>query len=306
MSTMPANERNDVPIRSLGYIRWQTPQFDEWVGYATDILGMMPTAGPRPEARYFRIDKYPYRFVLIPGERQQVDALGFEVADDLELAAVVERVTKAGRDVTPGTPEEADERLVGGFVSFDEPSGVRIEVFYGPILNHLPVQTPLVSGFVTGEQGLGHAVLAVDRPEETVDFFREVLGFQLRNTGRLNVAGRPTLTTISFLGCNPRHHTLGVVGMDIPGNMLHFMLEAKTIDDVGYALDRCLDAEIPLAMTLGRHTNDHMISFYSISPDRLQVEFGWGGLEIDSEASTTYEITKVSFWGHRRNPPPAK
>jgi hypothetical protein len=28
------------------------------------------------------------------------------------------------------------------------------------------------------------------------------------------------------------------------------------------------------------------------------VEFGWGGLQVP-EPETTYEITKVSFWGHR-------
>jgi hypothetical protein len=34
------------------------------------------------------------------------------------------------------------------------------------------------------------------------------------------------------------------------------------------------------------------------------VEFGCGGLRVDEPAdTTTYEITKVSFWGHRRSKP---
>jgi hypothetical protein len=40
-----------------------------------------------------------------------------------------------------------------------------------------------------------------------------------------------------------------------------------------------------------------------IGPDGAQIEVGWGGLKVDEETSTTYEITKTSFWGHRPLPP---
>lgn len=290
-----------MPIKSLGYVRWQTPELSEWEQFATDILGLMPTPGPRADARYFRIDDRPYRLVLVPGKERRIDALGFEVGDDFELRQLVDQLRVAGYAVTEGSSVEADERLVGGFANFLDPSGVCIELYFGPILNHERVSTPLVSRFVTEGMGMGHVVLAVDRPVETVQLFRELLGFQLRNTGRLHVAGRPERTVISFLGCNPRHHTIGVVGMDIPGNLLHVMFEVGTMDDVGHTLDRCLDADVPLAMSLGKHTNDQMVSFYCVSPDKLQVEFGWGGVHIDQpDVETTYEISKISFWGHRR------
>jgi len=74
---------------------------------------------------------------------------------------------------------------------------------------------------------------------------------------------------------------------------------AAELDDVGRALDRCHDLGVPLAMSLGRHSNDHMVSFYCMTPDgAAMVEFGWGGLAVE-EPETTYEITKTSFWGHR-------
>jgi 3,4-dihydroxy-9,10-secoandrosta-1,3,5(10)-triene-9,17-dione 4,5-dioxygenase len=264
----------------------------------------MPAEGPRPDGRYFRVDDRPYRLVLLPGSQRQVDAIGLEVGDDLELAEIVNRLRSNGVRVMDGSPEAAAERLVSGFCSFKDPSGLPIETFYGPVLNHVPVQTPLVSRFVTSDMGMGHVVLAVDKPDETVRMFRELLGFSLRNTGHLNVAGRAERTLISFLGCNSRHHTVGVVGMDIPGNIVHLMLETGTIDDVGRALDRCMDAGVPLAMTLGKHTNDHMVSFYAVSPDKLQVEFGWGGHRVEQPCDASiYEITKVSFWGHRRSAP---
>ncbi len=31
-----------------------------------------------------------------------------------------------------------------GFVRFDDPGGNPVELFYGPVLDHVPVQTPTV------------------------------------------------------------------------------------------------------------------------------------------------------------------
>jgi extradiol dioxygenase len=39
------------------------------------------------------------------------------------------------------------------------------------------------------------------------------------------------------------------------------MLQLKAIDDVRAAFDLCQDRGVPIARGLGRHTNDHMVSF---------------------------------------------
>jgi len=77
------------------------------------------------------------------------------------------------------------------------------------------------------------------------------------------------------------------------------MFEARTLDDVGYTLDRLQTGGVPLSMGLGRHTNDQMVSFYSTSPSGFDVEFGWGGRRVDDATWSVSEITKPSLWGHR-------
>ena len=282
-------------IRSLGTLRWETPNVDAWRTFGTEILGMMPVDGPEPGAVAFRVDDRPYRLVVAPGDAPRL-VVGFEVVDDEGLVEVARMLDDAGVKHALAGDDDARSRLVNGLLRFEDPAGVAVEVFHGPVLDHVPVQTPLVSGFVTGAMGMGHVVLGVDDPAAVTAFYREVLGFRLRNTMRLDLGAGPT--TMSFLGCNPRHHTLGVVAIPMPGKLAHFMLEAASLDDVGRALDRVHDAGVPVAMSLGRHTNDHMVSFYCVSPDGPMVEFGWGGLQV-SEPETTYEITKPSFWGHR-------
>jgi hypothetical protein len=80
------------------------------------------------------------------------------------------------------------------------------------------------------------------------------------------------------------------------------MLEVASIDDVGSALDIVNERRIPLAMSLGRHTNDHMTSFYVRSPSGFEIEYGTGGRLIDDATWEVGTYDAPSFWGHK---PPA-
>jgi 3,4-dihydroxy-9,10-secoandrosta-1,3,5(10)-triene-9,17-dione 4,5-dioxygenase len=285
-----------VSVNSLGYLEWRTPEDEQWRHFATDILGMMASSGPGDSCSYFRIDDRPFRLIVSHSEAPQV-VIGFEVRDDVELAALARRLEDAGVKVASGSEAEAEDRLVSGLISFEDPGGTALEAYYGPVLDHVPLQTPLVSGFVTGNMGMGHVVISVPEMGPALDFYRNGLGFFTRNDMKMPM-GPDRSMTISFLGCNPRHHTLGLVDVPFPGGLVHFMLEAQTLDDVGRALDRVLDAQIPLLQSLGRHTNDHMVSFYCSGPDGAMVEVGWGAVQVP-EPTTTYRITKGAFWGHR-------
>lgn len=280
-------------VLSLGYLRLTSTNTEAWRVFGGDFLGLMPVEGPDPTTLYFRIDDYPPRLVVEPGEQNEATAIGYEVRNKRHLASLAKAVEERAIEVTPGTPEECARRRVTGFVGFDDPGGNRVELFYGPVLDHVRVQTPTVSGFVTGDTGMGHVIVTARDTQAAVDFYTEVLGFVERNTmGRL-----------TFMGCNARHHTLGIAPGPGP-KLLHFMVEVETLDDVGLALDRAAALDVPMMNSLGKHTNDHMVSFYVYSPEEYAVEFGWNGLRIEGEAPT-YEITKGEFWGHKYTPRPS-
>lgn len=76
------------------------------------------------------------------------------------------------------------------------------------------------------------------------------------------------------------------------------MFEVEDIDHVGRAHDKVLNGEAQLINSLGRHTNDKMISFYMNSPSNFGVEFGTGGLLIDDETWTPTWYTDTKYWGH--------
>jgi 3,4-dihydroxy-9,10-secoandrosta-1,3,5(10)-triene-9,17-dione 4,5-dioxygenase len=281
-------------VRSLGYLRLESTDIEAWKVFGGDFLGMMPVEGGDPSSLYFRIDHFPARLVVQPGAENRMTAMGLEVLNGRALEQLAGAAEHVGIKVVAGTKAECTERRVTGFVRFDDPGGNPVELFYGPILDHVPVRTPTVSAFVTGDMGMGHVIVSAEDAKATLEFYIDVLGFVERNT-----MGRTW-----FLGCNPRHHTFGIAARRGPGTLLHLMLEVATLDDVGLALDRAEQYGIPMMNTLGKHTNDHMVSFYVYSPERYAIECGWNGLRVLDELPT-YEITKGAFWGHKFTPPPS-
>lgn len=281
-------------VHSLGYIRLNSPDIDEWRRFGKDFAGLMQVDGADEKSVYFRMDDHPPRLVVSPAEKTSCTAIGFEVLDRRELADLVDKIRAEGIDTVAGSKDECAGRRVTGFARFTDPAGNQIELYYGPILDHVPVQTPLVSGFVTDDMGLGHVIVTAEDVEKTFDFYNRVLGFIERNT-----AG-PTY----FMGCNARHHSFGLAPRPGPGGLVHIMVEAKTLDDVGLALDRAYEMDLPMMHTLGKHTNDQMVSFYVYSPGNYAFEFGFDGLQVP-EAVPTYNITEGALWGHRFTPPPS-
>ena len=79
------------------------------------------------------------------------------------------------------------------------------------------------------------------------------------------------------------------------------MLQVRSIDDVGRAYDNLATYDVPEVMSLGRHSNDQMTSFYCTTPSGFNIEYGFDGLELTPEwVPRTY--TSTSIWGHKRNP----
>ncbi len=67
----------------------------------------------------------------------------------------------------------------------------------------------------------------------------------------------------------------------------------------GTVLDRVNAEGFQLSSTLGRHTNDKMISFYVRTPGGWDLEVGCEGMVVDQDDYTAEEITADSYWGHQ-------
>jgi 3,4-dihydroxy-9,10-secoandrosta-1,3,5(10)-triene-9,17-dione 4,5-dioxygenase len=288
-------------LKSLGYITVSTGDTDRWRHFAFGVLGFAEGKGPDPSALYLRMDERAARIIVVPGATDRVLTVGWEVRDNAALQRVTAALDRAGVAFKQLSVDEAGERRVEEVISFEDPSGTTLEVFHGAVLDHSPVITPFGAKFVTGDQGLGHVVVPATDPNAMFDFYTEVLGFRSRGAFRVPLPKEFGPVRVRFLGINERHHSMAIVPaahQRDPG-VVHVMVEVDTLDSVGRALDRINADGVQLSSTLGRHTNDKMVSFYVRAPGDWDIEFGTDGMRVDETYYTAEEITADSYWGHQ-------
>lgn len=278
----------------LGYIGVQAQDLGAWEEFATGVLGTMARRRTDPDRLDLKIDDRAWRVSVEAGAADGLAYLGFEVPGPVELDELAAHLEREGLVVKAGSEAEADARRVCGLIRTEDPAGTAIEFFYGQ-QNEYEFRSPAgVSGFVTGSLGMGHAVLMVPRFDECLDFYLRVLGFRLREKAKIGSSG------LAFIGCSGRHHSLalGDMGTETGDAVLqHIMIETATLDDVGRAYDRVAKRELQLGMTLGRHSNDRMISFYVKSPSGFDIEYGCDGMVVDDDFPAT-QMMAGDIWGH--------
>ncbi|MCV7285499.1 biphenyl-2,3-diol 1,2-dioxygenase [Mycolicibacterium wolinskyi] len=288
-------------IKSLGYVTVQASDIERWRHFAFHVLGFAEGKGPDGDALYLRMDERAARIIVAPGDVDKIVTVGWEVRDHAALRELKRALEGAGVAYKELSLEETDARRVEEAIAFEDPAGTALEVFHGPVLDHSPVVTPFGAKFVTGEQGLGHVVLpALDVPG-LFEFYTEVLGFKSRGAFRVPVPPEFGPVRVRFMGVNQRHHSLAICpaqNLRDPG-LIHLMVEVDTLDAVGQALDRVNAEGFQLSSTLGRHTNDKMVSFYVRAPGDWDIEFGTEGMRVDESYYTAEEITADSYWGHQ-------
>jgi 3,4-dihydroxy-9,10-secoandrosta-1,3,5(10)-triene-9,17-dione 4,5-dioxygenase len=288
-------------LKSLGYITISTNDIERWRHFAFGVLGFAQGKGPDPSALYLRMDERAARMILVPGDTERVINVGWEVRDRAALQRVKATLDGAGVPFKQLSQEEADARRVEETITFEDPAGITLEVFHGAVLDHSAVITPFGAKFITGDQGMGHIVVPASDPNGLFDFYTEVLGFRSRGAFRIPTPPEFGPIRVRFLGINERHHSLAIcpaMHQRDPG-VVHIMVEVDTLDAVGQALDRINAEGIQLSSTLGRHTNDKMVSFYVRTPGDWDIEFGTEGMRVDETYYTAEEITADSYWGHQ-------
>jgi 2,3-dihydroxybiphenyl 1,2-dioxygenase len=241
----------------------------------------------------FRMDDRKQRIVIDRAMGDGARFFGWEVADATALDALAARLESTGIAVTAEPQALADARRVRALISFHDPAGNRLEAFHGAEIDRTPFAPGRsISGFRTGPLGLGHVVLTVENIEPIMAFYTKVLGF-----GLSDYIEKPFRAY--FFHVNPRHHSLALIETGKTG-MHHLMVELFSLDDVGQSYDVAL-SEDRVNVTLGRHTNDLMTSFYARTPSSFMVECGWGGREIDPATWQPVEMHHgPSLWGHER------
>ena len=292
-----------MAVSQLAYLGIGVSDMGAWKSFATDILGMQITERADDGTVYLRMDENHHRIALHPSGEDDVLYIGLQAATTGSFEEAKAALRAAGVSVTPGTPAEIAHRRLIDFVKF-ETGDLPFELSIGPHTRWDPPFQPArpMSGFKTGALGFGHVVLRSTDRDKSAGLLTKALGFRISDY----------INTMVFLHCNPRHHSIAFQPSikDLPRSrdkkLWHFMLETNTLDDVGTALDLATRSAVPVVSSLGRHSNDQMVSFYMSTPSGFEVEYGWGGRLVDDAVWQVQRHDRGTIWGHKVQLEPAQ
>jgi 2,3-dihydroxybiphenyl 1,2-dioxygenase len=292
-----------MAVSQLAYLGIGVSDMGAWKTFATDILGMQIIERADDGTVYLRMDENHHRIALHPSGEDDVLYIGLQTPTTAEYEATKAALKAAGVATTQGTQAEIAHRRLIDFVKF-ETGGLPFELSIGPNTRWDPPFQPArpMSGFKTGALGFGHVVLRSTDRDESAGLLINALGFRVSDY----------IGTMVFLHCNQRHHSVAFQPSikDLPRSrdkkMWHFQLETNTLDDVGTALDLANRAGVPVVSSLGRHSNDQMVSFYMSTPSGFEVEYGWGGRLVDDAVWQVQRHDRGTLWGHKVQLEPAQ
>ena len=290
-------------IKALGYLVVSTTRPAEWDRFLTEVVGVMRAEGGGDGVALYRIDDRPFRFRIEQGSEERLAAAAYEVADAATLASLRAAIVACGQPVADGTEDGARARGVSAFFRTTDPAGNGLEFFHGDRRDAVGFVSPVgVSGFVTGDMGMGHVVFCAPNFDEVHDFYRNVVGFHDTDIPRFRFNDDPDDPGMGFAfmhADNGRHHSVAIAEMPMPPwYCVHIMLEMGTIADVGRCHDRMRRARTPESATLGRHVNDQTFGFYMQTPSGFDIEIGCDPLVIDPTNWTPTAHLEPSEWGH--------
>jgi 2,3-dihydroxybiphenyl 1,2-dioxygenase len=282
-----------VRVTELGYLGLHISDVQAWKTYATECVGFEWLDEGEGDRYYLRMDNWHHRFVLHAGQKDDIAYIGWRVPDAESLAAMERQLRDAGVAYRVGSSEEAAERHVLGLLKLQDPSGIPTEIFYAPRVDqHLPFHPGrrMHGKFLTGDQGLGHVLVQAKDPAASYKFYA-LLG--LKGAVEYHLQTPMGVAQPVFMRCNDRQHSIAF-GVPSETFMNHLMIEYTDLNDLGMAHDIVRKRGFPVALQLGKHSNDKALTFYSATPSRWLIELGWGA----AIAGAQQEYHLLDVFGH--------
>lgn len=291
-------------LSALGYIVFEVSDIAAWQFFSEDLLG--GTVGRVADNRSFtiRLDDYENRLTFRRGNANDLVAAGWELPSKSALEKYSEQLRAAGVDLRDCPDDLAADRQVSALYACSDPSGWQHEFYHGPriasggaSINCAKVR----NGFVAGRLGAGHILAFADDLETANNFYRDTLGLYVSDRILATNADGHQLDATFYHTATGRHHSLATAqNPGIPKRLGHFMVEMRSMYDVGMALDRFVESGVTVVRDIGQHPNDQMTSFYVETPSGFYMEVGTGGIVIDESKWTIGLYSETSLWGHRR------
>jgi len=285
-----------INLHDIRYVRLGTPRLDEAVTYATQVLGLQ-VARREGKSVYFKSDARDHTLCYFEGSEQDHSS-AFEVTSAQELDSAAGQLEAQGFAVQRGTRDQADQRYVRDFISFQDPSGNTIELVLEP--QHSGQR--YFASRDAGITGFSHIGLRTQNARRDEAFWTTLLSARVSD----RIGDAP------LLRIDEVHHKIALFPSDRPG-VQHINHQVESIDDIMRAYYILLEKGIAIRFGPGRHPTSGAMFLYFAGPDDMIYEYSTGVRLISAEEEATYHPrnfpaipSSFCMWGSKPDIPEFK
>ncbi|NYE07431.1 catechol-2,3-dioxygenase [Bacillus niacini] len=243
-----------VSVFRLVYIDFYSKNAVSMVDYYTNTMGYR-ISEEVDGITYLSNALDHHNIVITPSDKTGIRRYGYQLDGNLSLEEVQEKLHVQGIN---STIKDDAKPGISRLIELQDPAGNTIELF-------TKMQQTTVgfgsSGIVPHK--LGHVAFYANNFNETIQFYKDALGFAFTDKIGEGFA--------NFLTCNNDHHVLNIIASD-ETRLHHIAFQLKDASHQYASSDLLSKQGYPILWGPSRHTAGHNIATYHHDPEKNVVE----------------------------------
>jgi len=289
MRAEPSRESPPPRYSRLGYVAINVSDLDRSAAFYEQLWGLQPNGGIGDECRFFRCSANHHEFILFKGE-PGLKRIAWQMESESDVDRIADRLRSHGLRVVEVDAVEQAFLRQGRSVRFADPYTGATHEYFATMEQETAPWTPKLANILR----IGHLVLKTPKFHEAVEFYTNVLNFRTSDAiGEV----------VNFMRCfpNPLHHSIGL--SNSAGHGLHHVnFMVSEIDDIGRALWRFQNSDVPIVRGPGRHPPSGSVFLYVLDPDGMTVEYSFGMEEFPETDARDHRVLppipeSIDYWG---------
>jgi 2,3-dihydroxy-p-cumate/2,3-dihydroxybenzoate 3,4-dioxygenase len=293
MRIPPSAGENKESIRHryarLGYVALNVSDVSRSADFYENLWGLQPNGDAEKHSRFFRCSANHHDFILFKGE-PGLKRIGWQMESESDVDRIADLLRRNGHKVFEVDAAETAFLHQGRSVRFSDPFTGATHEYFATMGQESTPWTPTLTKIMR----VGHVVLKTPSFHEAVEFYANVLNFRTSDA---------IADVVNFMRCFPNrlHHSIGLSNAGTYGlHHVNFMVE--DMDDIGRALWRFKNSDVPIVRGPGRHPPSGSVFLYVLDPDGMTVEYSFGMEEFPETNARDHRVLpqvpeSIDYWG---------
>ena len=277
--------------KKLGYVALNVSDVERSIAFYRDLWGL-EISGRGPDGScFFTCSDDHHNLVLYQGN-PGLKRMSWQLESEADFDRLATALAAEGMKLDEVPADECEALRQGRSLRFSEPhTGATFEYYVEMDRAEKPFEPTLAK-----IERVGHVVLKADHYADALKFYTGVLNFRISD----QIGDR-----VSFMRCFPNrfHHSIGLSNSERHG-LHHVNFMVTEIDDIGKALWRFKDNDVPIVRGPGRHPPSESVFLYVLDPDGITVEYSFGMEEFPEEKARAHRVlpfqpSSIDYWGSK-------